>query len=101
MEKPGVIKRSLSHLILKIYMFMSALIHNYSLQLKNILFNGLFGFFYPTCRVAVQLALSAYDSSQLQAGTEECYSLHLLYIRSVMAKLDILPSRTVVGLRST
>lgn len=46
MEKPGVIKRSLSHLILKIYMFMSALIHNYSLQLKNILFNDLFGFIF-------------------------------------------------------
>lgn len=102
MEKPGVIKRSLSLLILKIYMFMSALIHNYSLQLKNILFNDLFGcIFYPTCRVAVQLALSAYDSSQLQAGTEECYSLHLLCIRSVMAKLDILPPGTVVGVRAT
>lgn len=56
-------------------------------------------FFDPTCRVAVQLALSAYDSSQLQAGTEECYSLHLLCVQSVTAKLDILPSRTVIGVR--
>lgn len=81
---------------------MSALIHSYSLQLKNILFEDLFGYvFCPTCRVAVQLALSADDSSQLQAGTEECYSLHLLWIRSVTAKLDILPSHVVVGIRPT
>lgn len=85
-------------------MFMSALIHNYSLQLKNILLEDLFGFILfcinPTCRVAVQLALSAYDdSSQLQAGTEECYSLHLLCISIGHGQTGhpSISSRTVAG----